>query len=59
LTEKIQTLWQDPSLCRKLGEAGRQKLQEEYAADRLLDRLMGIYESVIQKGSERRRVRAV
>jgi len=59
LTEKIQTLWQDPSLCRKLGEAGRQKLQEEYAADRLLDRLLGIYESVIQKGSERRRVRAV
>lgn len=51
LTEKIRMLWEDPVLCRKLGDAGRQKLQEEYAADRLLDRLLAIYEKVITEGS--------
>ena len=49
LADSIQTLWQDTDLCRKLGEAGKRKMQEDYAADRLLDRLMGIYEKVIKE----------
>jgi glycosyltransferase involved in cell wall biosynthesis len=59
LTEKILMLWQDPALCRRLGDVGRRKVREEYAADRLLDRLLVIYETVITEGSRRRRVRAV
>jgi glycosyltransferase involved in cell wall biosynthesis len=59
LTERIRTLWQDPGLCRKLGDAGRRKAQEEYAAERLLDRLLGIYEKVIEESAGRRRFHAV
>jgi glycosyltransferase involved in cell wall biosynthesis len=53
LADRIRTLWQNPALCQKLGEAGRRKVLEEYAADRLLDRLLGIYEKVIMEGSRK------
>jgi glycosyltransferase involved in cell wall biosynthesis len=59
LADRIRMLWQNPALCRKLGGAGRRKVREEYAAELLLDRLLGIYETVIKEGSRRRRVRAV
>lgn len=59
LADRIRTLWQDPELCRRLGDAGRRKLQEEYAADGLIDRLLGIYEMVIRERARRRRVHAV
>jgi len=49
LADRIRTLWQDSALCQKLGEAGRRKLQVDYAAEGLLDRLMGIYEKTIRK----------
>lgn len=48
LADRILMLWQDPELCQRLGEAGRQKVREGYAAERLLDRLMGIYEKAIR-----------
>ena len=38
-----------------LGDAGKRKLQEEYAAERLLE----IYEKVIMEREGRRRVHAV
>jgi glycosyltransferase involved in cell wall biosynthesis len=53
LADRIRTLWQNPALCQKLGEAGRRKVREDYAADRLLDRLLGIYEKVIMEGSRK------
>jgi glycosyltransferase involved in cell wall biosynthesis len=59
LTERIRMLWQNPALCRQLGDAGKRKLQEEYAVDRLLDRLLAIYEKVIMEGEGRYRVHAV
>lgn len=49
LAARIQTLWQEPDLCKKLGDAGRKKLEEKYDAKKLMDRLIGIYEKVIQK----------
>lgn len=49
LTANIQTLLQNPELCKKLGEAGRQKVREKYDADRLLDQLLEIYRKVIAK----------
>jgi len=48
LADRIRMLWQDTALCQKLGEAGQRKMQEEYAAERLMDRLIGIYEKVIR-----------
>lgn len=49
LADRINMLWHDTALCRELGEAGWRKVQEDYAADRLLDRLLGIYEKVIKQ----------
>jgi len=46
LAARIQTLWQNPELCKKLGEAGRQKLNAEYNADKLVDRIIGVYEKL-------------
>lgn len=59
LADRIRTLWQNPALCQKLGEAGRRKVREDYAADRLMDRLLGIYEKVITESAGRGRVHAV
>jgi glycosyltransferase involved in cell wall biosynthesis len=53
LTNCIRTLWQNPALCQKLGEAGKRRALEDYAADRLLDRLLGIYEKVITESTGR------
>ena len=47
LTDRIRAVWQNSALCQKLGEAGRWKVRENYAAEGLLDRLLGIYEKVI------------
>ncbi|MGA2781912.1 MAG: glycosyltransferase family 4 protein [Smithella sp.] len=47
LADRIWTLWQNPALCQKLGEAGKRKVLEDYSAERLLNRLLGIYEKVI------------
>jgi glycosyltransferase involved in cell wall biosynthesis len=49
LADRIRKLWVDPALCRKLGEAGQRRLKEKYDANRLLDRLLGIYEMVIRE----------
>jgi glycosyltransferase involved in cell wall biosynthesis len=59
LTDRIRTLWQNPALCQKLGEAGKRKVLEGYAAERLLDRLLGIYENVIMENEGRNKFRAV
>lgn len=49
LAARIQMLWQDTALCEKLGNAGRNKVREEYAPENLMNRLMGIYEKVIKQ----------
>jgi glycosyltransferase involved in cell wall biosynthesis len=52
LADHLRTLWQNPTLCQKLGEAGLRKARKDYAAERLLDRLLGIYEKVINENKE-------
>lgn len=52
LAERIQTLWDNPDLCRKFGEEGRQNLKDMYDTEKMVDRLMGIYDQVI-KGAQR------
>jgi glycosyltransferase involved in cell wall biosynthesis len=59
LADRIRTLWQNPALCQRLGDAGRWKVNEDYAAERLLDRLLGIYEKVIMESEGRNKFRAV
>jgi glycosyltransferase involved in cell wall biosynthesis len=51
LTEKFRILWDDPALCRKMGESGRQKLNDKYNAEKLLDQVIGIYEKVIREAN--------
>jgi glycosyltransferase involved in cell wall biosynthesis len=46
LADRIKLLWQNPVLCRALGDSGRKKAHEEFATDHLMDRLMEIYEKV-------------
>ena len=46
LADRIRTLWEDAALSEKMGDKGRKKLEEKYDAEKLMDRLIGIYEKV-------------
>ena len=50
LAEKIQYLWDRPDLCRKMGQAGREKALREYSPGKYYKRLMAIYEKAIELG---------
>jgi len=50
LAEKIRHLWEQPRLCREMGEAGRERALREYSADRYYERLMVVYERAITLG---------
>ena len=43
LTARIQRLWEDAALCDELGNEGLRKMREVYAPDKLLARLLEIY----------------
>ena len=43
LRAALERLMGDPSLRRKLGEAGRRRVEEEFALTRLRDRLGALY----------------
>jgi glycosyltransferase involved in cell wall biosynthesis len=50
LARKMTQLWQDPGLCRQMGQAGRQKLIREYSEDAYYERLMAVYEDAVKRG---------
>ena len=52
LTEKIISLWADPELCRRMGQAGREKVIREYSEDMYYKRLMAVYNRAIQINNE-------
>lgn len=47
LAESIQYLYNQPELCRKLGENGRKKAEEQYSSELIYKKLMEVYESVL------------
>jgi len=47
LAEKIRYLWDRPDLCRKMGQAGRQKALREYSPEKYYERLMAVYEKAL------------
>jgi len=43
LIKAMKRLWEDPALCRQMGEAGRRKAMREYNGDLYHERLMSVY----------------
>jgi len=50
LAEKIRYLWDRPDLCRKMGQAGREKVLREYLPEKYYERLMAVYEKALALG---------
>ena len=50
LAEKIRYLWDRPELCRKMGQAGREKALREYSPEKYYERLMAVYKKAIELG---------
>ena len=50
LTQRIQYLWDRPELCRKMGQAGREKAIREYSPEKHYERLMAVYRKAIELG---------
>jgi len=48
LQAKVRYLWERPELCKKLGQAGREKALCEYSAPKYYKNLMATYEKAIQ-----------
>jgi glycosyltransferase involved in cell wall biosynthesis len=47
LAAAIERLIQDPALARRLGDAGRQRMQSEFSIATMADQHMALYESVL------------
>lgn len=47
LAEKISLLLNDPNLARQMGEAGRQRVLNQYGIERHLERLLEVFREVI------------
>jgi len=52
LAEKISNLWAYPNLCRRMGQAGREKAIREYSEDVYYKRLMAVYKKAIKISKE-------
>jgi glycosyltransferase involved in cell wall biosynthesis len=46
LREKVKRLWDDPQLCRRLGQAARRKAVSLWSTERHVQRLRSIYEDL-------------
>jgi glycosyltransferase involved in cell wall biosynthesis len=56
LIKKIRILWNNPSLCQKMGALGRSKVRRDYNEDKFLNRLMYIYEKTILKTASNKNI---
>ncbi len=50
----IRFLWGHPSLCGRMGHAGRKKALREYSLEKHYERLMAVYAKAIRLGPPRR-----
>lgn len=50
LAEKIGYLWDRPQLCRRMGEAGRERVRREYSPERYYDRFMTACDKAMRLG---------
>jgi len=50
LAEKIRYLWDRPELCKKMGQAGREKALREYSPEKYYERLTAVYKKAIELG---------
>ncbi len=48
LADKIRYLWDRPELCRKMGQAGREKVLREYSSEKYYERLMDCYQKAVE-----------
>lgn len=53
LRKNIHYLWDRPELCRKMGQAGREKAIQEYSPEKYYERLMAVYEKAVELGHGR------
>lgn len=49
LASKIRRLWNNPQLCTKMGQAGREKALCDYGPEKYHERLMAVYEKAIER----------
>ncbi len=49
LTDRIQALWQNPDLCRRMGERARQKAEREFSPEAHYEKLMAVYYQLTNK----------
>ena len=49
LADKIRYLWERPELCKKMGEAGREKALKEYSQGKYYKRLLSVYNRAISE----------
>jgi glycosyltransferase involved in cell wall biosynthesis len=47
LVLKVRRLWDDPLLCNQMGEAGQQKVAQQYSQKAYYDNLMTVYQRAI------------
>jgi len=50
LALKMNLLWENPGLCRRMGETGREKAAREYNEEVYYKRLIALYEKAIEVG---------
>ena len=54
LVQKIRLLWDDASLCRRIGQMGYERVRRERNEDVYYERLMGIYGAAIEMERNRK-----
>ena len=47
LAGAISAVLSDPTLARRLGEAGRERVRQHFSAERMVERVMGVYEELL------------
>lgn len=53
LSDGLQSLWQEPALAERLGRAGFDGVREHYSIQRSTDRLLAVYEALVDRSAFR------